>query len=125
MAVVLVVNDDPDMLDLYAAVLRDMGHDAVLRIEPDPEPDTVVEAGADALVIDLQAEADPVAGMRAIEVLRSSPATRAIPIILATAASPGEIQPIAERLDDLHVSVLMKPFGVDSFQEALGRVLPF
>ena len=125
MAVVLVVNDDPDMLDLYAAVLEDMGHHAVLRVEPDPEPDTLLEAGADALVIDLQAEADPMAGMCAIEILRSSPATQAFPIILATAASPREMQPIAERLEDLRVRVLRKPFGIDRFQDVLGRVLPF
>jgi CheY-like chemotaxis protein len=124
MAVVLVVNDDPDMLDLYAAVLEDMGHHAVVRVEADPEPDTVLEAGADAVVIDLQAEADPVAGMRAIEVLRSSPATQAIPIILATAASPREMQPIAGRLEELRVPVLRKPFGVDRFQNLIGRLLP-
>jgi CheY-like chemotaxis protein len=125
MAVVLVVNDDPVMLDLYAAVLNDMGHHPVLRVEPDPEPDTVLEARADALVIDLQAEADPMAGMRAIEILRSSPATQAIPIILATAASPREMQPIAGRLEELRVPVLRKPFGIDTFQDVLGRVLPF
>jgi len=124
MAVVQVVDDDRDMLDLYAAVLADMGHRAVLRIEPDPEPDTVLEAGADAVVIDLQAEADPMAGMRAIEVMRSSPATQAIPIILATGASQRQMRPIAGRLEALQVPVLRKPFAVDRFQNLLAHVLP-
>ena len=38
MSVVLVVNDDRDMLDMYAAALEEMGHRPVLRIDMDPSP---------------------------------------------------------------------------------------
>jgi len=123
-AVVLVVNDDRDMLDLYAEVLEGMGHRAVLRTDAAPEPETVLETGAHAVVIDLQAEADRLAGLHAIERLRSHPATQAVPILLATAASPEDIQPIAQQLESLRVPVLIKPFALDQLRDVLGRVLP-
>ena len=43
--------------------------------------------------------------------------------MLATAASPEEIRPIAKRLETLGVPVLIKPFEIDQLRDVLGRVL--
>jgi CheY-like chemotaxis protein len=123
MAIVLVVNDDRDMLEVYEALLAEMGHRAVPRLELDPEPDEVLKAGADALVIDLQANAHPAAGLEVIEALRQHPATREIPIVLSTGAA-NEVKPLQPRLSTLNVPVLIKPFGTDEFKEVVRRVLP-
>src|SRR2546427_1677902 len=56
MAIVLVVNDDRDMLDVYGAVLEELGHRPLLRVDMDPRPEAVIAAGAEAVVIDLEAE---------------------------------------------------------------------
>ena len=122
MAIVLVVNDDRDMLDVYGAVLEELGHRPLLRVNMDPRPETVISAGAQAVVIDLEAESDRLAGLHAIEALRAHPATRAVPIVLATAATEG-VRPLAKRLEDLDVPVLIKPFAIDQLREVLGRVL--
>lgn len=123
MAIVLVVNDDRDMLDVYAVVLEQMGHRPLLRINMDPKPEAVISAGAEAVIIDLQAEADRLAGLRAIEALRAHPATEKVPIVLATAATE-EVRPLAERLEKLDVPVLLKPFAIDALRDVLGDVLP-
>ena len=123
MALVLVVNDDRDMLDLYGAVIEEMGHQPLLRVDLDPDPEIVMATGADAVVIDLQAEADRLAGLRAIEALRADPATRDVPIVLATAAAQ-EVRPLAKRLKSLDVPVLIKPFAIDQLRDVLGRLLP-
>ena len=123
MALVLVVNDDRDMLDLYGAVIEEMGHQPLLRVDLDPDPEIVMATGADAVVIDLQAEADRLAGLRAIEALRADPATRDVPIVLATAAAH-EVRPLAKRLKSLDVPVLIKPFAIDQLRDVLGRLLP-
>ena len=123
MALVLVVNDDRDMLDLYGAVIEEMGHQPLLRVDLDPDPEIVIATGADAVVIDLQAEADRLAGLRAIEALRADPATRDVPIVLATAAAQ-EVRPLAKRLKSLDVPVLIKPFAIDQLRDVLGRLLP-
>ena len=123
MAVVLVVNDDRDMLELYEALLAEMGHRAVPRLELDPEPEEVLKARAEALVIDLQADAHPVAGLEVIEALRKHPATREIPIVLSTGAA-NEVKPLQQRLSTLKVPVLIKPFDTDEFKVVVGRLLP-
>src|SRR5436190_2581902 len=123
MALVLVVNDDRDLLDVYGAVIQEMGHQPVLRVDLDPDPEIVIATGADAVVIDLQAEADRLAGLRAIEVLRAAPATRDLPIVLATAAEQ-EVRPFVKRLERLDVPVLIKPFAIDELRYVLVRLLP-
>jgi CheY-like chemotaxis protein len=123
MAVVLVVNDDRDMLDVYEALLTGMGHRAVPRLELAPEPEEVLKARADAVVIDLQADAHPVAGLTVIEALRHHPATGKIPIVLSTGAAT-EVKPLAKRLAQLDVPVLIKPFATEEFEQIVRRVLP-
>lgn len=123
MAVVLVVNDDRDVLDMYGAVLEEMGHRPVLKARIQPKPETVIASGAQALLLDLEAETDPVAGLRVIEALRADPATQEVPIILCTAA-PEDIRPLSQRLEDLDVPVLVKPFHIEKLRDVLGQVLP-
>ncbi len=111
------------MLDMYAAVLEEMGHRPVLRIRVDPKPEMVIATGAEAVVLDLEAETDRLAGLRVIEELREDPATANVPIILCTAATE-EVRPLMPRLEVLQVPVLIKPFAIDQLRDVIGRVLP-
>lgn len=122
MAVVLVVNDDHDMLEVYQALLAEMGHQVVPRLRLEPDPAHVIETEADALVIDLQREADPVAGLTVIEKLRGHPATRDMPIVLSTGAAT-EVQRLTPRLSQLQVPVLIKPFDAEQFRDIMRRVV--
>lgn len=123
MAVVLVVNDDRDVLDMYGAVVEEMGHRPVLKARIQPKPETVIASGAEALLLDLEAETDPVAGLHVIEALRADPSTQEVPIILCTAA-PEDVRPLSQRLEDLDVPVLVKPFHIEKLRDVLGQVLP-
>jgi CheY-like chemotaxis protein len=123
MAVVLVVNDDRDVLDMYGAVLEEMGHRPVLKARIQPKPETMIASGAEALLLDLEAATDPVAGLHVIEALRADPATQEVPIILCTAA-PQDVRPLSKRLEDLDVPVLVKPFHIEKLRDVLGEVLP-
>ena len=86
MAVVLVVNDDNDTLDMYESVLIALGHEPVTKETVASGPETVRDVGADALVVDLQRPDEDQYGLRIIEDLRADEETRAIPIILCTGA---------------------------------------
>jgi DNA-binding response OmpR family regulator len=122
MAVVLVVNDDRDMLDLYESVLQSMGHQPVTKTAIDTGAATVREVGADALVVDLQAPDEDEFGLRVIQEVRQDPATRHVPIILATGAAE-EINSLRERLEPLNVPVLIKPFPIETLEEQLRAIL--
>ena len=122
MAVVLVVNDDRDMLDMYADALQAMGHDAVTKEAIDAGPETVRQVGADALLVDLQAPDEDEFGLRVIQEVREDPELRDLPIILATGATD-ELDSLHERLEPLAVPVLIKPFSISVLEEQLQAVL--
>src|SRR5215204_5226758 len=122
MAVVLVVNDDRDMLDMYADALEAMGHEAVTKEAIDAGPETVRQVGAQALVVDLQAPHEREFGLRVIREVREDPETRDLPIILATGATE-ELDSLHERLETLEVPVLIKPFPISVLEEQLQAAL--
>ena len=100
MAVVLVVNDDNDTLDMYESVLIALGHEPVTKETVASGPETVRDVGADALVVDLQRPDEDEYGLRIIEDLRADEETRAIPIILCTGAVDA-VESVRPRLDVL------------------------
>ena len=122
MAVVLVVNDDNDTLDMYESVLIALGHDPVTKETVASGPETVRDVGADALVVDLQRPNEDEYGLRIIEDLRADEETRAIPIILCTGAVDA-LESVRPRLDLLGVPIVVKPFSIEELERALAGAL--
>jgi CheY-like chemotaxis protein len=122
MAVILVINDDADMLDLYEAFLRDMGHEPVTKIAVESGPETVRAVDPDALLVDLRRPDEHEYGLRIIEELRADPELKALPIVLCTGATQ-EVRPLLERLDRLEVPVVLKPFRTQDLEQTLTSVL--
>jgi CheY-like chemotaxis protein len=122
MAVILVINDDADMLDLYAAFLRDMGHEPVTKIAVESGPEIVRAVEPDALLVDLRRPDEDEYGLRIIEELRADPETKALPILLCTGAAQ-EVRPLLERLDLLDVPVVLKPFKTQDLEQTLTAML--
>ena len=122
MAVVLVINDDRHMLDVYTSLLESMGHEPVTKEAVDSGAETVRQVGADALLVDLQAPDEDEFGLRVIEEVRGDPQIRDLPIILATGAADG-IDALRRRLGPLNVPVLIKPFPLETLEEQLQTIL--
>lgn len=122
MAVVLVVNDDRDMLDMYEALIRQIGHEVVTERIVESGPEAVRAVQADALVVDLRRPDDRDYGLRLIEQVRADPVVSAIPIILCTGAVE-EIGPLLPHLDSLQVPVLPKPFQAEELEQVLASAL--
>jgi CheY-like chemotaxis protein len=118
MAVILVINDDADMLDLYQAFIREMGHVPVTKMAVESAPDTIREIDPDALLVDLRRPDEDEYGLRIIEELRADPELNALPIILCTAGAQ-EVRPLLQRLDLLDVPVVLKPFSTDDLERTL------
>jgi phosphoserine phosphatase RsbU/P len=122
MAVVLVVNDDRDLLDMYEEALQAMGHAPVTKESIEAGPETVRQVGADALLVDLQAPHEDEFGLRVIQEVREDPELRDLPIILATGATD-DLHSLHERLEALEVPVLIKPFPISVLEGKLQAVL--
>ena len=122
MAIVLVVNDDGDLLDTYEAGLAAMGHEPVTKLTINSGPETLREVGADALVVDLQVADEGHFGLRIIEEVRSDPDLRDFPIILCSGAAE-DIDPLRQRLAELNVPVVLKPFPIEVLEQQLQATL--
>jgi CheY-like chemotaxis protein len=122
MAVVLVVNDDADMLDIYESLLLSMGHQPVTKMAIGSGPETVREVGADALLVDLQRPDEDDYGVRIIEEMRADPHTSELPIVLCTGAAEA-VRTLTPQLDALGVPVVIKPFAVRDLERTLNAAL--
>jgi CheY-like chemotaxis protein len=122
MARVLVLNDDETMLDMYAAALKELGHEPVTKLVLESGPETVREVAAEALVVDLQRPDDDHYGLRIIEELRAQPEWQAFPIVLCTGAVE-ELVPVLPKLDSLRVPILRKPFKIEDLSTTLETVI--
>jgi len=118
MAVILVINDDADMLDLYQAFIQDMGHVPVTKMAVESAPETIREIDPDALLVDLRRPDEDEYGLRVIEELRADPELKALPIVLCTAGAQ-EVRPLLQRLDLLDVPVVLKPFTTEELERTL------
>ena len=118
MAVILVIDDDADMLDLYQAFIRNMGHVPVTKMAVESGQETVREIEPDALLVDLRRPDEDEYGLRVIEELRADPELNALPIILCTAGAQ-EVRPLLQRLDLLDVPVVLKPFTTEDLERTL------
>ncbi len=107
MSKVLVVDDEPDIVELVAFIFRKRGHE-VITASNGCEALTRARAGApDVIVLDVMLpEMD---GFTVCEILRRDPATANVPIILLT-ARPGELCRVIG-LDAGANDYLTKPFS--------------
>jgi two-component system, chemotaxis family, chemotaxis protein CheY len=110
-----LLEDDTAIQEMLRLVIQDEGYTATVY----PTADACLHAlfastqqqaarPIDLLIVDWRLTGS-VPGTEVIRRLRGNPSFRSLPIILTTAATFSNI----DGLDDLHVSLLEKPFAVD------------
>lgn len=121
---ILVINDTVAILDLFRVLLEDEGYrvttdgfsvelpELLQRVENDP-PDLIV---LDFIVL------DELRGWQFLQLLRMSRQTRAIPVVVCTAAAR-LVEDLQVHLDTMHVRVVLKPFDLDRLLEAIAAGL--
>ena len=119
MAKVLVVDDDPDILQLVGARLRMSGHDVITASSAVEALRAVGERGRpDVAVLDV---AMPNAsGMDLVKMLRARPETRELPVVFLSArVSPEDVA----RGKAMGAQYLTKPFEGQALTQAIERCL--
>ena len=109
-----VINDTPEILDVFRLVLEDEGYRVTtdrFTTELAPRVAHVRELTPDLLVLDLIVNGEA-AGWQLLQLLKMDRATRKIPIIVCTAAVR-TVDELHSHLDAMGIKVILKPFDVD------------
>ena len=111
---IFVINDTVAILELFTALLEDEGY----RVTTDGFSVAMIELlgrvkadQPDLLVLDLVIQ-DEGKGWQFLQILKMDPATRAIPVIVCTAAAK-LVEELQVHLDTMGVGVVLKPFDID------------
>lgn len=114
---VLILKDRRTRLHAYEDALRRLGYDCLSREAEEARADTIRDAGADALVVDVEEPEDAHAGIRVIDQLRDDPEFEKFPIVLCTNADPPPDTVI--RISLLDIPIVERPFDPDELGAAI------
>jgi CheY-like chemotaxis protein len=110
----LVVNDTPELLELFAALLGAEGYQVTtdrFTAEVGEVLQRVRDLQPDLLVLDFMIGREGL-GWQLLQMLRMDRATRAIPVVVCTAAV-AVVTDLKAHLDEMDVAVVLKPFDID------------
>ncbi len=114
MPTILVADEEPIILDLLAAVLRDEGY-ATLAARDGPEAlEMAARARPDLVLMDVMMPG--LDGREVVRRMRERPELDGVPVVLMSAAAP--VDPAA-----LGVAFLPKPFDLDRLLRAVTAAL--
>jgi CheY-like chemotaxis protein len=120
---ILLINDTQEILDLMQDLLEEEGYRVTSSLAL-LNMDKVKTLAPDLIVQDLLFEGVQELGWKFLTLVRLDPVLARIPLILCTAAVRTINEPeMAEQLDRLGVSVVLKPFLIEDLLRAIGGAL--
>ncbi len=120
---ILVVNDDPAILDLFQNLLSDEGYRVTLdrfARQTGELLQTIKEMHPDLVILDFIIGGER-SGWQLLQTTRMDRKTRGIPVIICT-ASVQQVTELSAHLDNLGVHVVIKPFDIDHLLEIIDKV---
>ena len=117
-----VVNDNPEFLDLMAAILaEDAGYDVSLFDGEHTTVDEIAASEPQLLIVDLLLGG--ASGWEIVALARADGRLADIPVLICSADVTG-LRDRAEELERVgNVHVLRKPFGVDELTDAVAELV--
>ena len=107
---VLVIEDDPDMIDLLSVILRRGGYQPVSALGGQEGLRVLREEGADLILLDLMM--DDISGWRVLELVKQDEGLRSIPVLIVSARHFLEDPDQTAAHAGLFEGYLVKPFIV-------------
>jgi len=117
---VIVVNDHPEFLALLSDFLGDEGYDVLTIPKHQGAFEQIKNSKPDIIVCDLMFDNMP-AGWALLDMLYLDPQTRAVPVILCSAASK-QVQEAAASFAGKGIVWLEKPFELEKLLDLLSRI---
>ena len=119
---VLVVNDTEEILDLFRAILEDLGHRMTAWSFSPDDLAKVTEIQPDLVILDLMMGPTELQGWALLQKMRMNPATDHIPVIVCSAAT-NWVREQEGWLAANGVKVVLKPFKVQDLERAIAQAL--
>jgi CheY-like chemotaxis protein len=119
---ILLVDDDPDLVELIQLALRASGMDAPLRVARDGAEALEILASKAPLpsVVLLDLDMPRVHGMEVLARMRQDPRTACVPVVVLTASV--DLDEVSGAYERGANSFVRKEFGFDALQHALDLV---
>jgi two-component system response regulator VicR len=118
---ILVIEDEPDILELYRLLLETEGYEVYSSNTAYTDLIEVERIRPHLIILDLMMGLKQ-EGWQFFNLVRQDAATSAIPLILCTAAE----HELKEKVDELNmpfVDIVFKPFDVDELLQVVQRML--
>lgn len=87
MAHVLIIDDDPDIIDSLTMILEANGHSVDVKTDTGQLIEDVVKANPDIIILDVIFPEDPQAGFKAARSLRKNEQINHIPVLMLSAVN--------------------------------------
>ena len=119
---ILLVNDSKELLELMGTLLKAQGYEPLLRSYPILNLNMIIALRPDLIILDIIFGNQQAIGWSMLDLLKLSPSTASIPVIVCTAA----LKEVFEQQDYLAaqgVKVLLKPFVVEAMLDAIQSAL--
>jgi CheY-like chemotaxis protein len=118
---ILVVNDTEEIIELFRAVIEEMGHRVSATSFAPEDLHEVKKADPDLVILDLVFEGERT-GWQLAQKLRMTRDTEHIPIIICTAATE-DVREQEGWLVANAIKVVLKPFTIDDLELAVNKAL--
>ncbi len=120
---IVVIDDTPQLLDLFVELLGDAGYRVTpdrFTVEADRLLSDVKAAKPDLIVLD-HIIGNEGQGWQFLQLLKMDRETRDIPVIICTAAVR-QVEELQPHLDEMGVAVVLKPFDIDHLLAVIANV---
>jgi CheY-like chemotaxis protein len=87
MASILIVDDDPDIVDSLSMILSANGHEVSVETDTDDIVEKVIAVHPDLIVLDIMFPEDPQAGFTAARALQQNSKVKDIPVLILSAVN--------------------------------------
>jgi CheY-like chemotaxis protein len=87
MANILLIDDDPDIVDSLTMILEGNGHQVSVKGDTDDIVEGVMKVNPDIIILDIMFPEDPQAGFTAARELEKNEKVRDIPVLLLSAVN--------------------------------------
>ena len=122
---ILVINDDPAILDVFRELLEEEGYEVVLDTlrtgNLDEQYRRILVERPDAVVLDFVILGEQL-GWQFLQLIKMRPQTARVPVIVCTAAAD-LVRELGAHLTKMRVEVVLKPFEIDDLYAAIARGL--